>query len=474
MITLRRNRPHHTDGPHAKLLAWTCRTTMVATMVIGVLAEATHAAPPNSLRYSDSRIVTTHAVPVAPKRPTKKPTSNRPSLVRQAAHGELSADVKQVGFLETHAGGCGPVCDCGGASCGMESVVVEPGCGIDSDGFALGCGIEASCGLETGLGPACGIESCPTCEGYADPACGTEFIASGCDGGPTCGCESCTPTSIPVFFPILRINWCRFDFFAGVQGFTGPMSFSDAANGNNNISDGSGSFGFYQGFNEGRSLRRWFGTDLSAQLGLRATQSNLQGAEFTNESRNQVFVTGGLFRRVDYGLQYGAVVDYLNDDWYFQGDLTQIRGEISWVTACHTFGFRYMGGLNDDDSTTNVVDNAGAAIQGNVSFEPLDQYRIFYRRSIAASGNWSGFLGGTDEGDFLLGGNMNLPLRSRLVLSTGFAYLAGDGGMDQHRDEAWNISLGLIYRPGGPRGCGPYCRPLFDVADNGSFFVRKK
>ena len=38
-------------------------------------------------------------------------------------------------------------------------------------------------------------------------------------------------------------------------------------------------------------------------------------------------------------------------------------------------------------------------------------------------------------------------------------------------EENWNISMGLVYRPGGPRGCGRYCRPLFDVADNGTFML---
>ena len=38
-------------------------------------------------------------------------------------------------------------------------------------------------------------------------------------------------------------------------------------------------------------------------------------------------------------------------------------------------------------------------------------------------------------------------------------------------EENWNISMGIVYRPGGPRGCGRYCRPLFDVADNGTFML---
>lgn len=430
----------------------------------------------------------------SPSQPTEQTGSRvapKPSLLGRAARGEVIADVPpapldrplvdrgqtergvqviQAGYLD-NAGcdHCGPVCGCESPTCGIEEVYVDAGCGVET-----GCGVEIGCGLETGIGPACGLEGCASCDTFG-PACGSEVGFGGCDGSPGCGSDACGPTSIPVFLPILRINWCRFDFFAGVQGFTGPMNFVDGPSGNSSFSDGSGSFGFYEGFNEGRSLRRWFGSDLAAQFGLRATQSNLRGAEFTSETRNQVFVTGGLFRRVDYGLQYGAVIDYLNDDWYFQGDLVQIRGEISWQTGtCHAFGLRYFAGLNDDSSQTSLRDDLGASVTGTVDFEPVDQYRLFYRRLLAGSGEWNGFVGGTDDSEFLMGAGMNLPLRDRLVLSTGATYVVGDGSVDQHRREAWNISLGLVYRPGGPTGCGRYCRPLFNVADNGSFLVGKK
>jgi hypothetical protein len=291
-----------------------------------------------------------------------------------------------------------------------------------------------------------------------------------------CGCDDCNPEidKIPFCLPVLRMHWKSFDFFAGVQGFKGPMNF---ANTGGNQRDGSGSFGFYEGFNEGRSLRRWCGWDMAAQLGLRATQSNLSGASFTTETRNQVFVTGGLFRRVDYGLQYGVVIDYLNDDWYFQGDLIQLRGELSWRThGCHVWGFRYHAGLNDDTSTTFVRDGAGGTFNSLVNFEPTDQYRFFYRRLLNQSGQWNCFAGWTDRDDGIVGSNLSLPLRRNIVLSTGATYLIPSEGTNSggHEEEGWNIALGLIYRPGGPKGCGRYCRPMFDVADNGSFLVDRK
>ncbi|WP_145296857.1 DUF6666 family protein [Crateriforma conspicua] len=425
---------------------------------------------------------------VAPKRPT----SSRDSMIRMAAEGQVLAEVpaeslrgnlvnrnggnvQQVGFLEDH-GRCGPVCDCGHCGvepgCGMEAVIVEPACGMEPV-----CGIEAACGCEPvcGMEPACGIEpGCGMEYGYGSLGCtGTVGCdCGGCDGG---GCDSVGgPAAVPVFLPILRINWSRFQFFAGSMAYSGPLNYVDAGPAGSRVLDGSGSFGFHQGVNEGRSLRRWLGVDLAAQLGLRATQSNLRGSEFSDSSRNQIFLTGGLFRRVDYGLQYGAVLDYLNDDWYFQGDLLQIRGEVSWRTGrCHDFGVRYTAALNSNISDTTVLDDDGQFVTDYVQFEAIDQYRLFYRRILSGGGDAMGFLGGTDEGNFLMGSHLNLPLREKLMLATSTTYVVGEGASNQHRNEHWNLSIALVYRPGGPNGCGRYCRPLFDVADNGSFLVEK-
>ncbi len=84
--------------------------------------------------------------------------------------------------------------------------------------------------------------------------------------------------------------------------------------------------------------------------------------------------------------------------------------------------------------------------------------------------------GWTDNDDGILGSTLSLPLRRNLVLSTGATYLIPNEGANNggYEEEGWNIALGLIYRPGGPKGCGRYCRPMFDVADNGSFMVDRK
>ncbi len=440
------------------------------------------------------------------------------SLVAQAATGRLPAEapeapldgslvnnnVRRTGFLDTYGSNCGPVCDCGGCGveevvCGVDEVVCgveeavcgieEAACGIDGVYQEHGCGVEVGCGIGAAidrLGPVvaplagsnCGVVGCTDCyenacgiEGVyaADPVCGLEVHGD-------CSCDACNDElgNVPLCLPLLRINWKRFDFFVGVQGFKGPLNFANTNAANANIRSGSGSFGFYQGYNEGRSLRRWLGWDMAMQTGVRATQSNLSGAEFTNETRHQVFVTAGLFRQVDYGLQYGLVVDYLNQDWYFQGDSVQLRGELSWRNAtCHIWGFQFMAGLEDDNSTTFVDDGAGNQITSTITFEPTDQYRVFYRRLLNQSGHWNAFAGWTDNDDGLLGMDMSLPMRRNLLLSTGVTYLIPHegSGNNGNEEEGWNISLGLVYRPGGPKGGGRYCRPMFDVADNGTFML---
>jgi hypothetical protein len=273
-------------------------------------------------------------------------------------------------------------------------------------------------------------------------------------------------------------DWCRFEFFAGTTGFTGPANFANTApaSATNPASarNGATSFGFYEGLNEGRSLKQLFGLDLAGQMGVRATQTSLSGTEFTDEARRQIFLTGGLFRRVDFGLQYGVVVDYLNDDWWFRNDLVQLRGELSWNDGCsHEFGYQFMAGLEDSTSVTDVVNAAGTRFRGTVTFEPTDQHRFFFRGSTGGGGGYFAFVGGTDRSDAILGGGMTSASRRGFAFQAGSTYLIpnegrGSGG---NENESWNLSMGVIYRPGGKQACGRYCRPMFDVADNGTFMV---
>ncbi|TWU02074.1 DUF6666 family protein [Neorhodopirellula pilleata] len=378
-------------------------------------------------------------------------TSRAPRLLPDRRRSEI----EQVGFLEDY-GTCGPVCDCG--HCG--GYATDPGCGIE---YEVGCGLEAACGAEVvcGAEPVCGLEAYGTC------GCDACVGGLGCD---TYACDTaCEIDCFPLFLPILRIDWNRFEFFWGTQAYHNPMN--DPATGATTQTD-SGSFGFHQGFNEGRNLRPWLGADLAAQFGLRATQSNLHDEDFTNESRNQIFLTGGLFRRVDYGLQYGVVLDYLNEDWYYQADLLQLRGELSWMMSCHNFGFHWMAGVNDQNVTTRVFNEAGAVFNGTATIDASNQYRAFYRHFFASTGEWTTYIGGTDDDHFIVGSDMDIPLKSGFSMQINSTYFApGSDGLVDHVSEGWNLGMSVVYRPGACHPANRYRRPLFDVADNGSFYT---
>jgi len=255
-------------------------------------AEARRANPmrPNPMRRQAAPARETAARPTADARGK--------TMIAQAAYGEIVHEPIPPGLQPVAPYGHSLACD-GCGDCG--SCDACPTCGVEA-----ACGVEpfyggeVSCGIE---GYACGAPGCDSCGGYAEPGCGVA------PGHPARGLEC-----IPLCLPILPIDWCRFEFFAGVQGFSGPPNFPAGLAATDRA--GTGSFGFHQGLNEGRSLLPWLGIDWGAQLGARATQNNGSGAAFTADERHQVFVTGGFFRRVDYGLQMGLVVDYLNDDWY--------------------------------------------------------------------------------------------------------------------------------------------------------------
>ncbi len=388
--------------------------------------------------------------------------------------------VRTVNFLQSYGSSCGPVCDCGDcdASCGAEAFYQEdPGCG-----FEVGCGLGSAIetvrsynwgkqGCDAGCTDGCCENSCGIEGGYlGDPVCGIE--ASG-----ECPCDACSSGKmdhIPLCVPILRMNWCSIDFMYGHQGYTGPLNFVSTSSNNPNQRSGTGSFGFYQGFNKGASLKRWLGCDVTSQFGVRATQSNLWGAGFTTDRRYQVFVTGGFFRRVDYGLQYGLVLDYLNQDWYFQSNSLQLRGEASWRReSCDTFGFQFMAGVRSESSDTVVTDGTGNTIFSTIGMEPTDQFRLFYRCPMVRAGEFTGFAGWTDHSDAVLGTKITLPIFSSVLLATDLTYLIPNEGRFSggNEQESWNVAIGFVFRPGGYKGRQRYNLPLFDVADNGTFMM---
>jgi hypothetical protein len=265
----------------------------------------------------------------------------------------------------------------------------------------------------------------------------------------------------------------RFDnlqLFSGVQGFTGPSNRGS-----------TGSFGFQEGVNWGTPFPLFPG--LGMQWGARCTQSNLAGAAFTADSRHQVFVTGGLFHRVDCGLQGGVVVDYLNDDWYRDAGLVNLRAELSWMLdGVDDIGCWVSLSTGGVTATSTVRDPTTGVIANPVErWEGTDLYAFFFRRQFGdcLTGDARLFGGFSGHGDGLIGVDADLPLSDAWALETNLIYLIpkegkGLGLNAGHAQESWNLGLSLVWYPGRAWRCGggdSYNRPLFRVADNGIFMI---
>ncbi len=299
------------------------------------------------------------------------------------------------------------------------------------------------------------------CCGDVQADCGGCGNCGDCGGCGGCGhCNGC-------LIPCPRLSFDNFEFFAGVQGFTGPLNRGE-----------TGSFGFHYGANWAVPVPCLLNQPIGLQLGYRGISSNYSGASFSEDSRNQSFVTAGLFRRVDWGLQGGVVVDMLSDDWYYDTlELTQIRGELSWVyPQCHELGFWFSTGTKTSEVESAVMVN-GQRQSIIETYEATDLMAFFYRRRFEAIGGGYGrvFAGFTGSSEGLIGADFKLPLTASLALQSEFTYLIPKDGNNRiaHLEEAWNVGITLVWYPGCRKATGvDYFRPLFDVADNGDMIVR--
>lgn len=302
-------------------------------------------------------------------------------------------------------------------------------------------------------------------EVFGDYYPGRRFLgrrtASACNDGSCGQCEDCVWRHFGGAVDNVQLG-------LGIQGFKNPLN-----------RDQDGSFGFNGSANLGLHLNRLSCGLFSGQIGFRSVQSNFSGSSFSNENRDQLFVTAGLFRRVDYGLQGGLAFDYLNENWYTQITMTQLRGELSWVGhQGNTLGFRFARGLKSDDGDSILETSGGSSSTINESWGINDQYRFFFRKAVGQSdGNLDFSVGYTEDSQNLFGVDFNIPLRSETArIYGGFTYLASQNNILASVDnqEAWNISFGLHFTPRWRQGGSRYHQPLFEVADNGSFQVNRE
>ena len=222
---------------------------------------------------------------------------------------------------------------------------------------------------------------------------------------------------------------------------------------------GEGAFGFNAGANFGVPLNWLTCGFASGQIGLNSVHSSL-GEDFVDSVNHQLFFTGGIFRRVDYGLQGGAVADVLDSSWYTDPRVVQVRGELSWAyPAGHSLGYRFQLGVQDFDDPQDR----------ELSRSALDTHRFFYQHPLCGGGFGELFAGFTDESQALFGVDYDVAMSECVALRSGFTYLVPAEG----DEEAWNIGLSLVFRPRGSCWYQHYHRPMFPVADNGTLIIRR-
>lgn len=255
------------------------------------------------------------------------------------------------------------------------------------------------------------------------------------------------------------------EVFAGGHAFKGPLDLGR-----------NGNFGLGYGVNWGGPL--WNALSIGYQIGFQAVHSNFYGDQILdplgNDARNQYFITTGLFHRPRNGhLQYGLAFDWLQDDYYVDAQLSQIRAEISILGAwSNEIGFRATGGTGED----SILPTLGVGT--SEQWEPTDQYVFFIRRRFCTGAEgrlWAGFTG---KSDGLFGGDVRMPLSPSLAMQVNFGALFPDEGRGPigAANEAWGGTINLVWYPGATAQSATRSlwRPLFTVADNSTMFFDRK
>jgi len=402
--------------------------------------------------------------PTRARRPVSRPASRPVSYGRSPMFGTRAMRRPTPGFMPRHMRASYPQGD---------SVIVDgPTEAMEP--------IEPMNSPDGGLYYGEGYDQLPAEGEFMDPELAGEFmdpaLAGECMSPDGCGtvisdCGECGGYGCACCCGCLMLWPClldRIELFAGAQGFTAPLNRG-----------GTGSFGFHYGGNWGAPVPGFINQPIGMQLGYRGVSTNYSGASFSEDSRHQSFITAGLFRRVDWGLQGGVVVDILAEEWYYDTlELTQLRGELSWVfPQWHEIGFWFSAGTKSND-VESVLWTNGQSQTVIETYEPNDLMAFFYRRRFEEIGGGYGrlFAGFSGFGEGLIGTDFNVPLTPSLALKSNFTYLIPKDGNSQiaHREEAWNLGLTLVWYPGCRKAVGTdYFRPLFDVADNGNFIVRR-
>jgi len=241
------------------------------------------------------------------------------------------------------------------------------------------------------------------------------------------------------------------------------------------LDNGVGRFGAAEGLNWSSPVTPQ-GT-VTAQFGLRA----VQGDCFSRPSRQQTFMTAGIYKRCDFSsIQGGIAFDWLDDRSRLGAvDVRQMRCELS-VRTLRDLEYGFMGGFDvfRDRPTTWQIDrlarDRGLGLFGAVDVQ--DYYLLFVRKHLCMGGQVEFRCGGTERGDFLLSVLGEAAISDRLAVNGGVAMLAPSAGRSSvgSFQESWTVSLGIVlyFRGGAMSRPANLHRPMFDVAGNNSFFTR--
>lgn len=320
--------------------------------------------------------------------------------------------------------------------------------------------VEATCGCPE---PVCGCPDptfdAPVCGCPAgDCVCGEVACAGECGCGDPCathplcfgGCVDRGAIPICIYLPPIK----EAVLFGGVHGFKGAL---DEAR-------DRGNFGFHEGFNLGGKMVWLPWPGLAYQFGYQATHSQLHGSDVGDspDDHTQQFMTAGLFQRSFKGVQFGVAYDMLRDERLLATDFHQVRGLIS-VTNPKGGEVGFMFAASSDDEE----------ILGR-TYRPNDQYLGFWRYHGKSGGEFR-IYGGGGDGNGIIGSDIFAPLNESWSLQTGFTYMIPDDGAGAAgaQEESWNVGINLVWHwgHGAKRWYKSPWRPMFNVADNGSFIV---
>ncbi len=251
----------------------------------------------------------------------------------------------------------------------------------------------------------------------------------------------------------------------GALAMRNPLDFED-----------SGNFGAQFALNWASAQPLFCG--LNVQAGARATQLDFNGTAAngfeTDDARTQVFWTAGVFFRAPVGCDgwsAGVVYDSLIEDYYRQYELSQLRAELSYsFGGLVDIGFRGAFALNEDEFDFLRLDEE-LTVEGKAT--ATSYYTMFLRTNFDQGAQATVFGGVTEWNEAIVGATAEAPLSDSFAVKGGATYIIpSERGLGNLRDEeTWNVSAGIVwYLGGGARAnaCGA-ARPLFDVADNGTF-----